>query len=381
MRVHGMILRRNGTYGSQAMLKMLAMRGFRGFQSYAMNKLTRVNLIVGKNNCGKTTVLEAAELLASNGHPAAFADVARRRREMLSLTRGYGVDISHLFSGHVCEPGVHFELTSDRHKTSATILSLDEVGEDAESWDLDRRNTRQRTIDADDEPEPEFGLRIATGDDGPRSVFPVDKVGTLMYDSWRRSTRSGPSETPVRFLGLGSPANDTMHDAWNDVIAGGREDEIARDMQILVPEIASIHFLTSGTMGGSTTLVGLRGGGRRIPIGSYGDGLRRLLALRLALQEANHGFLLIDEIDAGLHWTVMEDVWRLLVEVAKEADVQVFATTHSQDCIRGLGSLVKSRPDLAPHLSVQKVHTSLDHAVCFDGEQIAIAVEQEIDLR
>ena len=363
------------------MLKTLAMRGFRGFESYRLNGLTTVNLIVGKNNSGKTTVLEAVELLVSNGHLSAFAGVARRRREMLALRPRYGVDISHLFSGHVCEPGIQFELTSDRQKTSATILSLDEVGEDAESWIARRRSARQRTDDVDDEPAPEFGLRIDTGGDRPLSVFPVDKEGTLLYDDWRGSMRSGPSNPPVRFVGLGSPVDDAMRDAWNDVIAEGREDEIAKDMQILVPEIASIHFLTSSTLRGSTALIGLQEGGRRMPIGSYGDGLRRLLALRLALQGANQGFLLIDEIDAGLHWTVMEDVWRLLVEVAKEADVQIFATTHSQDCIRGLGFLVKSRPDLAQHLSIQKAHTSLAQAVCFAGEEIATAVEQDIDLR
>lgn len=350
------------------------MHGFRGFRSYVMNDLTRVNLIVGKNNCGKSTVLEAVELLVSNGHPSALAAVAGRRRERLALRPRYGADISHLFFGHACEPGIRFELTSDGRKTSATILSLDEVGEDAENWNLRRR-------DPNDEPEPEMGLRIESAD-GAQSVFPMDKEGTLLYDAWRRSMRSGPSETPVHFVGLDSSLDATMHDAWNSVIAEGREDEIAQDMQMLVPEIASIHFLTSGTMRGSSiTLVGLRGGGRRMPIGSYGDGLRRLLALRLALQGADHGFLLIDEIDSGLHWTVMEDVWRLLVEVAKDADVQIFATTHSLDCIRGLGALVKSRPDLADHLSVQKVPTSLDHAVCFDGAEIAMAVDQEIDLR
>lgn len=82
------------------------MRGFRGFESYRLNGLTTVNLIVGKNNSGKTTVLEAVELLASNGHLSAFAGVARRRREMLALRSRYGMDISHLFSGHVCEHGI-----------------------------------------------------------------------------------------------------------------------------------------------------------------------------------------------------------------------------------------------------------------------------------
>ena len=103
--------------------------------------------------------------------------------------------------------------------------------------------------------------------------------------------------------------------------------------------------------------------------------------MRLAVVGANHGFLLIDEIDAGLHWTVMEDVWRLLVEVAKKSDVQIFATTHSYDCIRGLGSSVRSRPELGGEISMQKVHPSPKQAVSFAGEQIAIAVEQQIELR
>lgn len=362
------------------MLKTLAMRGFRRFESYVLNDLTTVNLIVGKNNCGKTTVLEAVELLVSNRHPSAFAEVAGRRREVLALRPRYGVEVSHLFSGHVCHPGTRFDLSSDQREMAATILSLDEVGEDAESWDMMRRN-RGRPIDVDDEPDPEFGLRIATGADGSPAVFPVDKEGTLLYDSWRRSMRSGSTEPQVRFLGLNSQV-DGMRDAWNSVIAEGREDEIAQDLQFLVPDIASIHFLASDRLrSGSTILVGRHKGGRRMPIGSYGDGLRRLLALRLALQGANHGYLLIDEIDSGFHWTVMEDMWRLLVEVAKESDVQIFATTHSLDCILGLGSLVNSRPELSKHVSIQKVHPALTQAVSFAGEQIAIAVEQAIELR
>ena len=64
-----------------------------------------------------------------------------------------------------------------------------------------------------------------------------------------------------------------------------------------------------------------------------------------------------------------------------DTDVQVFATTHSYDSIRGLGSLVKSRPDLTGEVSIQKVHPSLERAVGFAGEQIEVAVDQEIELR
>ena len=191
-----------------------------------------------------------------------------------------------------------------------------------------------------------------------------------------------PELPSVRYLGLESGAFDLLQHAWNEVVAEGREDEIVRDMRLLMPELETIHFQTGYEQRGfGTILVGRSDGSRRMPLSAYGDGLRRLLSWRLAFVGLDHGFLLIDEVDAGMHWTVMEDVWRLIVEVARRSDTQVFVTTHSYDCIRGLGSLMESRPDLAAEVSIQKVHPSLKQAVSFTGEQIAVAVEQQIELR
>ena len=74
-------------------------------------------------------------------------------------------------------------------------------------------------------------------------------------------------------------------------------------------------------------------------------------------------------------------VWQFVVEVARKSNVQVFATTHSYDCIRGLASLVESKPDLKDEVSIQKVDNSLKEAVCLRGEQIKVAVEQDIEVR
>ena len=363
------------------MLKSLALRGFRAFESYELTELATVNLLVGKNNCGKTSLLEAVELLVSNGHLSVFSEVARRRGEVMSYRPRYRVNASHLFFGHTCEPGVCFKLSSDDgRELSATILSLDEVGEDTDLWETRTISARRRELDEAEETEPAFGLRIALCAEERVVALPMSEDGTILHD-WRRPiVRTGVSLPPVRFLGLESFASVRMGDAWDKVLADGLEDEIAEDMRLLVPEIDSIHFLTARP-GPGGILVGLRNGGGRTPIGSYGDGLRRLLALRLALVCATDGYLLIDEIDAGLHWTVIEDVWRLLVEVADRCNVQIFATTHSHDCVRGLGTLVRSRPRLAERVSLHKMHADLDHAVPLQGEQIGTAVEQEIEVR
>ena len=118
-----------------------------------------------------------------------------------------------------------------------------------------------------------------------------------------------------------------------------------------------------------------------MPLGSHGDGMRRLLALSLSLIKTTNGILLIDEIDTGLHWTTMEEMWRLIVNTARKSNVQVFTTTHSYDCIRGLASLVESSTELASEISVQKVDRSLARAVTLDAENIRIAVAQDIEVR
>lgn len=109
--------------------------------------------------------------------------------------------------------------------------------------------------------------------------------------------------------------------------------------------------------------------------------MRRLLALSLSLAKAGNGFPPIDEIDTGLHFSVMEDVWKLVVTTASESNVQVVATTHSYDCIQGLAALLESTPELASEMSLQKIEPSLPEAVNLDAAQIQVAVRQDVEVR
>ena len=367
------------------MLQTLEIRGYRGFESYRLTNLARVNLVVGKNNCGKTAVLEAIELLVSGGHPSVFlASLARRSGAGL---REVSSDISPIFIGHKCVPGASFELSSDDagNTLSVRILSLEEIGDEAEDWCLDGTQRQQRNVGHPDEAVmPMFGMSIsqATPRNAPdwQIVLPVMEDGSISIERLHRWMRDRPPGPPVHFHSLESLNPGSMGGRWNTVLTWGLEAEIVDDMKLFEPDLDSIHFLTSvGSRSG--VLVGLRGRGRRLPIDSYGDGLRRLLAMRLSFVGAANGFLLIDEIDTGLHWTIMEDMWQLVVEVARRSNVQIFATAHGYDCIRGLGSLIQSRPDLEEEVSIQKIHGSLKQAACLRGDQIRVAVEQNIEVR
>lgn len=354
-------------------LKVINLRKYRGFESYRLTDLARVNLVVGMNNSGKTSILEAVELLLSGGNPSAMVKSAKRRGEFSTGSK-YDADLSHVFHGHRCAPGASFKLYSPgRQSLTGQILALEDIGEDVDRWKI--MLEQLRVYDPDKEPEPAFGLSLILDKQRP-VMLPLTEDGSLIGGPWSHSRSNGHTHRSASFLNF---ELSSMQTAWNAALEEGGEKEIVKAIHILMPNIDSIHFLVGPRSQG--ILIGEKDVKLRLPIGSYGEGMRRLLAISLALVSTKGGCLLIDEIDTGLHWTVMEDMWRLVVEAAQRYDVQVFATTHSYDCIRGLGALIKSQPDLSESVSIQKVHRSLEQAVCIPGEDIPTVVEQDIEVR
>lgn len=362
------------TPAMNAMLESIELHRYRGFESYRLADLACGNLVVGKNNCGKTSILEAVELLVSGGRVSALRESAMRRGR-LDENMSYRLDVSPVFYGHRCTPGASFQLSSrgSRQRLDGKILPLEDIGDIVDRWSV--MAERRGWLDSDEEPPIAFGLSLVPDGQQP-IVLPITAHGSLIHRFRAHSPNTGYRGKVAHFLNF-EPSS--MRSAWDDVLAEGREVEIVEAMCILMPEIDSIHFLAGSRHPG--ILVGKRGVKPRQPVGSYGDGMRRLLAVSLALSSAKNGCLLVDEIDTGLHWTVMEDMWRLVVETAQRSNVQVFATTHSSDCITGLGALIRSRPDLAKLVTVQRIHQSLGQAVCVAGEDIAIAMEQDIEVR
>ena len=366
-----------GGWGTDV-LRTLELEGYRGFDKYKLTDLTRVNLLVGKNDCGKTSILEAVHFLVSGGDPFVLVRSANRRGEVNGAGAEPRPDVSHVFCGRRFDPGVRFRLSADggRREVSVTVRSpapddgpslFENAADDFRILALEIEGT---------------SLRRPT-------VLPVAENGVLpdsRHLRFRaRGSEGAPAPPPIQFVTPDSLDLDPMRAMWDRVLMEGRESDVIRAMKLLEPELDSIQFLTSDALrmrsGRAGVLLGFRGAGRRAPMGSYGDGMRRLLALSLSLMRTANGFLLVDEIDTGLHWTVMEETWRLVVETARRSSMQVFATTHSYDCIRGLASLVESRPDLAGDVSIQKIERSLKKAVGFDAADVRAVVAQNIEVR
>lgn len=373
------------------MISHLELKNYRSFKEYRLSGLRRINLLVGKNNSGKTSILEAVNLLANSGDPRVLSRIARQRGELMFdpderdlRNRPSYVDLSHFFYGHEFGEESIFSMGADGNlgNLEVYVVSLETLGEEG-----------QKLLFEDALPRTAFGLAIRVGRDGQQSLrtgpaIPVSEEGALSLDQplrFYRMFRTRPDDGAIQFVSQDSLERASMAEMWDKVVTESKEPDVVDAMKILDNRINSVAFLSGErtyrfeSRGG--ILLGFEGSQRRLPLGSNGEGMRRLLALALSLVKTQNGILLIDEIDTGLHYSVMGDMWRLVAQTAQRYNIQVFATTHSFDCVRGLDWLCRKYPDLGAEVSLQKIEPELPIAVSLDAEQIKISVEQDIEVR
>lgn len=108
------------------------------------------------------------------------------------------------------------------------------------------------------------------------------------------------------------------------------EEVIVNALQVVEPRLRSLRVQI---MGGVPLIYGDIGAKRLIPFPLMGDGMSRLLGIALAMTDAQDGILLIDEIENGIHHSVMPELWKTVADLAERYNAQIFATTHSIECV------------------------------------------------
>lgn len=229
---------------------------------------------------------------------------------------------------------------------------------------------------------PQLALAL-TDPDGPGQITMValSADGGVLNEIRRQAVSSSTPEPPtVEFLSTSGADHRDLARAWNKVVLTPEEDKVTVAMRVVEPAIERIAFGTE-PLGNSGALVKLEGINDPVPLGSLGDGTSRVLALAMYLVRASGGVLLIDEIDTGLHYSALESIWRLVIETARRLNVQVFATSHSGDCMRALAWLQSDAPDLAADVSVHRIEKGATDTIRYSAEDLEIAAQHHIEIR
>jgi AAA15 family ATPase/GTPase len=265
-------------------LNSLEIQRFRCFRELRIGHLGRVNLIVGKNNVGKSTLLEALRLFAS---PASFADL--------------------------------LEIFATRN-------------------------------------ENEIAKRII----------------------------------PFHFVGPSGLGLDDVEKLWDEVSQSPLEQEVITAMRIISPEVERVAMRTPDVSPRDVQFrrdtvtripfVKIESYVAAIPLHTLDDGANRLFGIALALALSKDGMLLVDEIENGIHYSVHADLWRLVFVTAARLNIQVFATTHSYDCIKAFAEAARESEEdgVLVRLARKGDRTLVGE---FDERELEIAVEGEIEVR
>jgi hypothetical protein len=162
---------------------------------------------------------------------------------------------------------------------------------------------------------------------------------------------------------------------WDALIQGPGQEQVLNWLRMLNPRIEALDYI-AGRLRARVALLKVEGEGR-IPLGSMGDGLRRMFHIGLAMATASKGVLLIDEFENGLHWRVQRELWAALGKAAQEFDVQIFATTHSRDCIDGFVSA--SKESGTPEATVYRLERKGDEIYAVDLSLINVEAALELN--
>ena len=223
---------------------------------------------------------------------------------------------------------------------------------------------------------------------GAKLFIPIRGRDRTSSMAIRRNAQPGANDFSLRFLTASSQTVGSVISLLDDIVLTPEEDLVIDALRIIEPSIQRIA--SSGaerlrsddllsTRGG--LLVRLEGVKNRIPIGSMGDGIWRMLGLALNIVQSRDGIFLVDDIDTGLHYTVMEDMWKFLDSATRTYNVQVFATTHSRDCYESLATIAHGSVSDNSEVTIQRIERGRETAVAYTEGMITAAAKHDIEVR
>ena len=316
------------------MLNSLYIKNFRLFKEFTIEKFSRINLIVGRNNSGKTCLLEALQVYAKNASPRMLYELIIERGEDWEILKNDDISLEdienplrHLFYGyHFPEKGEDcaIEIGSITHPEDRLKLHL-------HLYQRIEIKETQRFLRVDDTQETMFTS------ENTELVLEIESNQKIIYrvsllDFKKRYRSSIEAKLNVQIVPTNHINDDQVSTLWDNInVQPVLRTKVFEGLQLIDPDIQEIVLVGRGK--NTIPILIYKEGNKRTPLQSLGDGMTHLFHIILALVNAKDGLLLIDEFENGLHYTVHPKIWDLIFKLATELNVQVFVTTHSWDCV------------------------------------------------
>jgi len=371
----------------KARIERLNIRNFRGFSTLDIERLGRVNLITGKNNTGKSSLLEALRLLVSGASLTVLLDILEFREEWFEDAASI-TDVESPFSlsglfhafpsfSKTIQP---VEIVSEGRLSLRLVLKSAFFTEEIDS----EKGTRRFVLTDFEQPDQGVvlpGVVIETAS-SRRNVLLENLAKRLYSPTYRRMFSSEPFIMPCEHVSsYGGESTAALAALWDGIALSDREKEVVEALRIIDQAISAISMVGGEKTGRKrTAIIRKEGVPYPLPLRSFGDGLNRLFGIALALVNAKDGLLLIDEFENGMHHTVQRDVWRVIFRIAEKLDIQVVATSHSWDTVEAFQEVANEHSENALLIRLSQRNGEIVPTF-FEKDELRTATRERVEVR
>ena len=311
------------------MYKTFRVKNFRCFKDLQINDLGRVNLIAGKNNTGKTALMEAMYIFTRPLSPWA----------LFQLQNARGIDVpesdyplywKQFFYGMESSGTIRIDASGSRFADGMvlTIQELENNGANNEDFvEYYRRRNRAFTLNEmlKGKNEKERLLKCCLAwQEGPEPL-----VAYFASDLLRDSVKE--VESLSRFFPVSYRVDDeSAADRYSQLVVEEQHEALTSELSKIEQRLTRLQVLSPW----GTQVLWADIDGINMPLRLLGEGTNRFCLILMTMMAVKPLYLFIDEIENGIHYSLQKDVWKSIGKVARDLEVQVFATTHSLEMIR-----------------------------------------------
>jgi hypothetical protein len=359
------------------MFTELEIQNFRGLRDVKLTGLKSANLIVGGNDTGKTSILEALVLLLGDGSALRNLPITFRSNQSGNQTDDTN-DRENFWSWLFYDRDAKNKIAIRArlpHKTIEGVISDETI-----------------TVATEEKADPHLGgnqmqpvLMRKDSRSFAEVLRNVPKVQTdlVQFGLHQFSVLGGNPPDGFRLAVLSTRATNPVQDAENynqvALLADGerRIEEIMREIE---PRVRRLRYAKLPNTTSPLVFVDI-GLSRAVPSPQMGQAFNRLLHIYTHVLANKANVLLVDEIENGIFSESMPKVWNGLLTLCEREGLQVFATTHSRECVMAAHEAEKERGK--QELSVQRLQvvTGNVEAVSLTSPHLEVASEMGLEVR
>ena len=344
------------------MFNKIEIERFRGIASASINGFRQINLFFGKNNCGKSSLLECLFLASGVSNPLLPIHVNLMRGYNKTRLNDLKLDFYNLDSTYP----IHIRLDND--ETRDLKINLFEQKRNNVSINADDANILSNVE------EGEYGLNFDFEINGKPFESQL-RFGSAKSTDATRNVSSKYTES-LRCIYL-SPKYDfsASIQGLKNILQNKDEHFIVEGLKIIESRVKDFIFTDKEML----VDVGLS---KRIPVNMMGDGARKIVSLLTAIYDCKDGALLVDEISNGFHHSVMCNLWKVLINASIRNNTQLFITTHDTDSIKGLRDAALDKyNDIVAAFKLLKTSDDELKSYHYSLESLDYSINQEIEVR